>query len=91
MKCPFFVEVKQLGGRGANAFRTKQGDRGLSFSNGRGKPSEKLFPAWMNGSKNTGSIDRVIKNFNDKHTKSGREWGVQVDDNGYVTHFFYCG
>lgn len=37
MKCPFFVEVKQLGGRGANAFRAKQGDRGLSFSNGRGK------------------------------------------------------
>ena len=88
VKCPFFVEVKQLGGRGANAFRTKQGDRGLSFSNGRGKPSEKLFPAWMNGSKNTGSIDRVIKNFNDKHTKSGREWGVQVDDNGYVTHYY---
>lgn len=79
-----------MGGRGASAFsdRAKQGDRGLTFSNGIGKPSEKLFPAWMNGAKNTGSIERVIKNFNDKHTKSDREWGIQVDANGYVTHYY---
>jgi hypothetical protein len=84
------VEVKQLGGRGASAFsdRAKQGDRGLAFSGGKGKPSDKMFPSWMNGAKNTGSIDRVIKNFNEKHTQSAREWGVQVDDNGYVTHYY---
>ena len=65
-----------MGGRGASAFsdRAKQGDRRLAFSGGKGKPSDKMFPSWMNGAKNTGSIDRVIKNFNEKHTQSAREW-----------------
>lgn len=57
------------GGRGAFSGRTKTGDRGLQFSNGFGKPSKKLHPAYMNRTKNTGNVDKVIKDFNEKHAK----------------------
>lgn len=77
-----------MGGRGAFSGRANQGDRGLKFSRSGGKPSPKLFPAWMNGAKNTGSIERVIDYFNEKHTGSSREWGIQVDENGYITHYY---
>lgn len=77
-----------MGGRGS-AFRPKQGKRGLTFGRkGRGKPSEKLPPSAINRLENTGSLEKMTKAFGEKHSNEEIEYGVQVDKNGYVTHYY---
>ena len=79
--------VNNCGGRGAS-FRAKGEKRSLTFAKGIGSPSEKLHPAYMNRIKNTGNEDRIIQDFNKKHTKANREYAIQIDENGYVTNYY---
>lgn len=79
--------ASNYGGRG-ESFRAKGEKRRLTFSKGKGNPSEKLHPAYMNRIKNTGNEEKIIHDFNKKHTKADREYAIQIDENGYVTHYY---
>lgn len=77
-----------MGGRGG-VFREKAEKRGLQFGKkGRRKPSEKLAPAAINRLANTGSLEKMTRAFGEKHSNEDIEYGVQVDRNGYATHYY---
>lgn len=57
-----------MGGRGSEFSRAIGVERGLKFSNGNGKQSEKLFPAYMNKAKGTGSLETITNSFLVKHS-----------------------
>ena len=77
-----------MGGRGSEIMRAKGGKRGLKFSNGLGKPSEHLFPAYMNRTHGTGSLETMTRNFSDKHSGSDIEYAVAVDERGYTRGYY---
>lgn len=77
-----------MGGRGSEFSRTKGVERGLKFSNGNGKQSEKLFPAYMNKAKGTGSLETITNSFSEKHSGSRIEYAIAVDENGYAQKYY---
>ena len=73
-----------MGGRDSEFSRTKGAERGLKFSNGNGKPSKQLFPAYINKDKGTVSLETITNSFSEKHSGSEIEYAIVVDENGYA-------
>lgn len=74
------------GGRGAGS---SSGEMGGGFSNsagGKGRGVEKmLYPASFNAINSTSkSYDDTLKNFANKYKNADHEYGVAVDDDGFV-------
>lgn len=77
-----------MGGRGSEFSRSKGEQRGLKFSNGTGKPSKQLFPAYINKANGTGSLETITNSFSEKHSGSGIEYAIAVDENGYAQKYY---
>lgn len=74
------------GGRGASSSSNKQGKMGFGHADLRGNgKSEKLLNAELNlNTANGNSYADVLKRFKAKYGTADREYGIAIDDNGYV-------
>ena len=73
-------------GRGSSKLSGELGG-GFDHAKERGKPiaSKKLLNATLNfGTSKGNSVDKVLSRFQSKYANADKEYGVAVDDNGYV-------
>jgi len=79
-------KIKLDGGRGSSSGAGEMGG-GFNHASGGGGSGrdEKLLNAELNfGTSKGNSIDKVLGRFQQKYGNSDREYGIAVDDNGYV-------
>lgn len=72
------------GGRGASSGNGET-RKAFGHARGGGGKNETLLNAELNyGTAGGNSVDSVLKRFQDKYGKADREYGIAVDENGYV-------
>lgn len=83
------------GGRGSSSSNASMGGGFGSAKDGFGKDGEgdkRLFPAELNIDNKKGtSVEHVLDKFQKKYGDADREYGISVDENGYVTQHIQGG